>query len=62
MSPKLEQPPLTRVAHETGTSQTNISAIESGRVQIGKERAIVFAQALSVHPASIMFADYDVAA
>lgn len=47
---------------ETGISQTNISAIENGRVQLGKERTIVLAEALSVHPAAIMFADYDVAA
>ena len=50
------------LAAETGISQTNISAIENGRVQLGKERSIVLAEALSVHPASIMFADYDVAA
>ena len=50
------------LAAETGISQTNISAIENGRVQLGKDRAIVLAEALSVHPASIMFADYDVAA
>ncbi len=50
------------LAAETGISQTNISAIENGRVQLGKERAIVLAEALSVHPASIMFADYDAAA
>lgn len=49
------------LAAETGISQTNISAIENGRVQLGKERAIVLAEALSVHPASIMFADYAVA-
>lgn len=46
----------------TGISQTNISAIENGRVEIGKQRAIVLAEALSVHPSSIMFADYEVAA
>jgi transcriptional regulator with XRE-family HTH domain len=46
------------LAKETGISQTNISAIENGRVQIGKERSIVLAEALSVHPSSIMFADY----
>ncbi len=43
----------------TGISQTNISAIENGRVEIGKQRAIVLAKALDVHPGSIMFADYD---
>lgn len=46
------------MARETGISQTNISAIENGRVQIGKERAIVIAEALGVHPSSIMFSDY----
>ena len=50
------------LASETGISQTNISAIENGRVNLGKERVIVLAEALSVHPASIMFADYEVAA
>lgn len=47
------------LARETGISQTNISAIENGRVEIGKQRAIVIAEALNVHPASIMFADYE---
>lgn len=50
------------LAEETGISQTNISAIENGRVEIGKQRAIVIAEALNVHPASIMFADYNTAA
>ena len=31
------------MARETGISQTNISAIENGRVQIGKDRSIVIA-------------------
>lgn len=47
------------LSSETGISQTNISAIENGRTQIGKERAIVLAKALNVHPGSIMFADYE---
>jgi transcriptional regulator with XRE-family HTH domain len=51
-----------KLAEETEISQANISAIETGRVEIGKHRAIVIAEALNVHPASIMFADYDVAA
>lgn len=50
------------LARETGISQTNISAIENGRVEIGKQRAITIAEALSVHPASVMFSDYKVAA
>jgi transcriptional regulator with XRE-family HTH domain len=51
-----------KFAEETGISQANISAIENGRVEIGKQRAIVMAEALNVHPASIIFADYDIAA
>ena len=50
------------LAKITGISQTNISAIENGRVKIGKERSIMLAKALNVHPASIMFADYKTAA
>ncbi len=50
------------LADKTGISQTNISAIENGRVEIGKQRSITIAEALDVHPASIMFSDYDVAA
>lgn len=50
------------LASETGISQTNLSAIENGRVQIGRERAITLAEALNVHPGSIMFADYEFAA
>ena len=47
------------LADATGISQTNISAIENNRIKIGKERAIILAEALNVHPASIMFADYE---
>lgn len=50
------------LAEETGISQANISAIENDRIEIGKQRAIVLAEALNVHPASIMFADYSEAA
>ena len=50
------------LADATGISQANISAIENDRVEIGKQRAITIAEALHVHPASIMFADYSEAA
>ncbi|MDA9189781.1 helix-turn-helix domain-containing protein [bacterium] len=49
-------------AKETGISQANISAIENDRIEIGKQRAITIAEALNVHPASIMFADYSTVA
>lgn len=50
------------LANKTGISQANISAIENDKVEIGKQRAINLGEALNVHPASIMFADYSDAA
>ncbi|MCX6112747.1 MAG: helix-turn-helix transcriptional regulator [Proteobacteria bacterium] len=50
------------LAKKTGISQTNISAIENGKIQIGRDRAIIFARAFNVHPGSIMFSNYDMAA
>jgi transcriptional regulator with XRE-family HTH domain len=52
----------SQLAALTQISQTNLSAIENGRVEIGKQRAIVLAKALHVHPASIMFSDYKLTA
>ena len=43
----------------TGVPQSNISAIESNHRQLGRERALVFAKALKVHPAVILFPDFD---
>jgi hypothetical protein len=42
-------------------TQSNISAIENGSKQLGRYRAIVFAKALHVHPAVLLFPDYDIA-
>lgn len=47
-----------QLAELTGYSQSNISAMESDRQQIGRDRAIVLAHALRVHPAVIMFPNY----
>ena len=44
----------------TGITQANISALEKNRIQLGKERSIALAEALNVHPALILFADYRV--
>jgi transcriptional regulator with XRE-family HTH domain len=49
-----------RLAELTGMSQSNISAIENGARHIGRERAIVLAKALKVHPAVILFPDFDI--
>jgi transcriptional regulator with XRE-family HTH domain len=44
----------------TGIPQSNISAIESNHRQLGRERALLFAKALKVHPAVILFPDFDI--
>jgi transcriptional regulator with XRE-family HTH domain len=46
------------LSYRTGISQTHISSLENGRIKIGKERSIIFAEALDVHPSSILFSDY----
>jgi transcriptional regulator with XRE-family HTH domain len=49
------------LANMTGISQSNISSLETDARQIGRERALVLAKALKVHPAVILFPDYDIA-
>ncbi len=53
---------LTQIdlAKKTGISQSNISAMESNAKQMGRERAIILAKALKVHPAVLLFPDFDV--
>jgi transcriptional regulator with XRE-family HTH domain len=48
------------LAKKTGISQSNISSLESNARQLGRERAIVFAKALKVHPAVLLFPDFDI--
>ena len=40
-------------------SPTNISILEHDRLDIGKKRAILLAKAFGVHPAIIMFPEYE---
>jgi len=47
------------LADLSGISQSNISALENGSRQIGRERALVLAKALRVHPAVLLFPDFD---
>lgn len=49
------------LAKLTGIRQSNISAIEGGSKQLGRERAMVLAKALHVHPAVLLFPDFDIA-
>ncbi len=45
----------------TGIPQATLSAIENDRVRLGVERAKVLAQALSCHPAVLVFPGWEVA-
>ena len=53
---ELSQKELAQLA---GMTQSNISALESGVRQIGRERSLALAKALKVHPAVILFPDFD---
>ena len=54
----LSQNDLSRL---TGINQSNISAIENGTRQLGRERTLVLAKSLHVHPAVLLFPDFDIA-
>jgi Predicted transcriptional regulators len=47
------------LAERCGISATNISLLENGKVEIGKRRAEQLAKAYDVHPAIIMFPEYE---
>ena len=47
------------LAKLSGLPQSTISGMESGRINIGVERAKVLAKALRVHPAIIVFPGWD---
>lgn len=47
------------LAARCGINATNISLLENGKVEIGKRRAEQIAKAFGVHPAIIMFPEYE---
>lgn len=47
------------LARRSGISATNISLLENDRVDIGKKRVEMIARAFDVHPAIIMFPEYE---
>ncbi len=49
------------LADQTGISQSNLSAMENNVSQIGRDRALALAKVLKVHPAVILFPDFDIA-
>ena len=50
------------LAKLTGISQPNISALENSTRQLGRGRALILAKVLHVHPAVILFPDFDIMA
>ena len=48
---ELQELSQTQLSELTGIRQATISAIEDGRVNLGVQRAKVFARALKCHPA-----------
>ena len=47
------------LAKKCGITGTNISSLENGKIEIGKKRAEQLAEAFKVHPAIIMFPEYE---
>ncbi len=47
------------LADRSGISATNISLLENEKIDIGKRRAEQLARAFNVHPAIIMFPEYE---
>lgn len=47
------------LANASGLSQPTISGIEAGRITLGAERAEKLARALKVHPAVLIWSDWD---
>lgn len=47
------------LAKRSGITATNLSLLENDKVDIGKKRAEQLARAFDVHPAIIMFPEYE---
>lgn len=57
---ELQELTQSELAERTGIAQSNLSALETGARELGRGRALVLAKALRVHPAVILFPDFDV--
>jgi transcriptional regulator with XRE-family HTH domain len=57
---ELQELSQNELAKISGLPQSTISGMESGRINIGVERAKVLAEALRVHPAVIVFPGWEV--
>lgn len=56
---ELQELSQNQLAALTGISQSTLSAIENGRVNLGVERAKVLAKALNCHPAVLVFPGWE---
>jgi transcriptional regulator with XRE-family HTH domain len=56
---ELQELSQNELAKISGLPQSTISGMESGRINIGIERAKVLARALRVHPAVIVFPGWE---
>ena len=56
---ELQELSQNQLAELSGIPQSTISAIESGRVNLGVERAKAMARALKCHPAVLVFPGWD---
>lgn len=45
------------LAKRSGIASTNLSRLEHGHVNLGKDRAVLLAKAFGIHPATLMFPD-----
>lgn len=57
---ELQEMTQAELAAASGIPQPTISSIESGRATLGAERAEKLARALSVHPAVLLWPNWDV--
>lgn len=57
---ELQELSQSQLSELTGIPQATISAIENGRVNLGVERAKVFARALKCHPAALVFPGWEI--
>jgi len=56
---ELQELSQNELAQRTSMTQSNLSAMENGSRNIGRERALTLAKALRVHPAVLLFPDFD---
>lgn len=57
---ELQEMTQAELSATSGLSQPTISSLESGRLTLGADRAEKFARALKVHPAVLLWPNWEV--